>query len=885
MGLDGKGVERMRGSSAASIPAPLRREVRLLSTILGRVLEESDGPELLADVERLRRATIAFRRDPTPDRRTRIAQIVDGFAPERAEQVARAFTCYFQLINLAEEHHRLRVLRGRDVAMEAVRDSLGAGVADARDALGDEGLTALLGRLEIMPVLTAHPTEARRRAIVETLWRIGALVEGLDHAQLSPSELLDVDRRLMEEVTALWRTGQVRARRPEPLDEVRAEMALFDQTIFDVLPIVAREMDRALAPGSGARPPAFDRPFLRWGTWVGGDRDGNPHVTADVTRRAVEIASEHVLLGLESEARRIARFLTASERDTPATQELLQRLAGAADVLPVVAGELERRLADSPHRRMLALAAHRLAATRSEASGRYPGADAFRDDLRVIQRSLAAAGAERLAYGELQHLLWQAEAFGFHLAELEVREHATVIGSALEELRSSVEEPTPATREVLATIRTMAELQGRFGPACCRRYVVSFTRAASDVLAVHELAALASGGRGFELDVVPLFETRADLAAAAGILDELVKAPVFADRVAASGGRVEVMLGYSDSAKEIGVLAANLAIYRAQVDLTAWARDHGLRLTIFHGRGGALGRGGGPASRAILGQAPGSVDGGFKTTEQGEVAFARYGNLRIAQRHLEQMTSAVLVASTPMHEARLEACWERFQPAAARMAEASETAYRALIGRPGFVGFFLRATPMDEIGSLALGSRPARRPAGPDAGDLTELRAIPWVFAWSQSRINLPGWYGLGSGLAAVAGERGGLARLRAMAAEWPFFTSFLENAELSLAKADAPIAELYLALGNDATIAAAIVEEHARTTDLVLSITGHDAPLAGRPLLRTAVDLRNPYVDALSFLQLRFLRAAREDPADAESRRLVQITINGVAAGLQNTG
>ncbi len=707
----------------------------------------------------------------------------------------------------------------------------------------------------------------------------------LDDAQLSASERLDVDRRLMEEVTALWRTGQVRARRPEPLDEVRAEMALFDQTIFDVLPIVAREMDRALAPGSGARAPAFDRPFLRWGTWVGGDRDGNPRVTAEVTRRAVEIAAEHVLLGLESEARRIARSLTASERDTPATQELLQRLAGAADVLPVVAGELERRLADSPHRRMLALTAHRLAATRSEASGRYPDADAFRDDLRVIQRSLAAAGAERLAYGELQHLLWQAEAFGFHLAELEVREHAAVVASALEGSARAASEPSPATREVLATIRTMAELQGRFGPACCRRYVVSFTRAASDVLAVHELAALASPDQGFELDVVPLFETRADLAAATGILDELLKAPVFADRVAARGGRVEVMLGYSDSAKEVGVLAANLAIYRAQVDLTAWARDHGLRLTIFHGRGGALGRGGGPASRAILGQAPGSVDGGFKTTEQGEVAFARYGNLRIAQRHLEQMTSAVLVASTPMHEARLEACWERFRPAAARMAEASETAYRALIGRPGFVGFFLRATPMDEIGSLALGSRPARRPAGPDAGDLTELRAIPWVFAWGQSRINLPGWYGLGSGLAAVAGERGGLAQLRAMAAEWPFFTSFLENAELSLAKADAPIAELYLELGDDAAIAAAIVEEHARTTDLVLSITGHDAPLAGRPLLRTAVDLRNPYVDALSFLQLRFLRAAREDPADAESRRLVQITINGVAAGLQNTG
>ena len=710
MGLDGMG-----GSAAASIPAPLRREVRLLSTILGRVVEESDGPDLLADVERLRRATIAFRRDPTPERRSRIAQIVDGFAPERAEQVARAFTCYFQLINLAEEHHRLRVLRGRDGAREAVRDSLAAGVADARDELGDDGLTALLGRLEIMPVLTAHPTEARRRAIVETLWRIGVLVRRLDDAQLSASERLDVDRRLMEEVTALWRTGQVRPRRPEPLDEVRAEMALFDQTIFDVLPVVAREMDRALAPGSGARAPAFDRPFLRWGTWVGGDRDGNPRVTADVTRRAVEIAAEHVLLGLESEARRIARSLTASERDTPTTQELRRRLAGTADVLPVVAGELERRLADSPHRRMLALTAHRLAATRSEASGRYPGAGAFRDDLLVIQRSLAAAGAERLAYGELQHLLWQAEAFGFHLAELEVREHAAVVASALEELRSGVERAEPGhpggRGDDPHDGRAPRSVRVGLLPPLRRELHARGLRRARGLRA--RGARVGRAGPGFETDVVPLFETRADLAAATGILDELLKAPAFADRVAAREGRVEVMLGYSDSAKEVGVLAANLAIYRAQVDLTAWARDHGLRLTIFHGRGGALGRGGGPASRAIIGQAPGSVDGGFKTTEQGEVAFARYGNLRIAQRHLEQMTSAVLVASTPMHEARLEACWERFRPAAVRMAEASETAYRALIGRPGFVRLLPArdADGRDRIARARFASRtPARGP-------------------------------------------------------------------------------------------------------------------------------------------------------------------------------
>jgi phosphoenolpyruvate carboxylase len=326
------------------------------------------------------------------------------------------------------------------------------------------------------------------------------------------------------------------------------------------------------------------------------------------------------------------------------------------------------------------------------------------------------------------------------------------------------------------------------------------------------------------------------------------------------------------------MLSANLALHRAQADIAAWARERGLTLTLFHGRGGALGRGGGPANRAILGQAPGSVDARFKVTEQGEVAFARYGNPRIAHRHLEQLTNAVLLASTPDHEQRAAAAWRRFGPIAERMAAASERAWRDLVGRPGFAAFFQRATPIEEIGALQLGSRPSRRSA--DATSIDDLRAIPWVFAWSQSRVNLPGWFGLGTGLAqAEPGEA------RAMYGEWPLFASLVENAELSLAKADRSIAERHLAIGGDDAIAEVILAELDRTLQAVVAVTGHARPLEGRPVLRRAIDLRNPYVDALSLIQLRFLRELREHGHSSGAESIVQVTVNGVAAGLQNTG
>ncbi|HUY61709.1 MAG TPA: phosphoenolpyruvate carboxylase, partial [Candidatus Dormibacteraeota bacterium] len=739
----------------------------------------------------------------------------------------------------------------------------------------------------------------------EALQRLAAQLAQLDDPAAARVERAEARRHLLEEVAILWRTAQLRSHRPDPLDEVRALMAVFDQTLFALVPAVYRELDRALEPGTAGRRPPRVPAFLHWGSWVGGDRDGNPSVTAEVTRATLGVQADHILRGLEAAARRIARSLTVSARHCPPSAELLSALARAERTFPREAAALQRRTPEQPHRRQLVLIAERILVTRLSEflnAAAYPTPAPLLEDLRAVQRSLAASGAPRPAYGELQHLIWQVETFGFHLLSLEIRQHSLVHGRAVAELLPAAagdaaaldrvaREGGPAvaaasaeTREVLATLRVMAALQARFGADACRRYVVSFSRAPADLVAVRALARLAVPD-GLELDVVPLFESLADLQAAPDILDGALALPGMAAALEAHGRRLEVMLGYSDSAKEVGFLAANVALYEAQGRLAAWARRRGIVLTLFHGRGGALGRGGGPTHRAILGQARGSVGGRFKVTEQGEVVFERYGNPIIARRHLEQTTGAVLLASTPAAEAPHGAS-TRFLAVARRMARASAAAYAALVEQPGFPEFLVRVTPITELGNLPIGSRPSRRAAG---SDLAALRAIPWVFAWAQNRCNLAGWYGLGSGLAAVADRPGGLGTLQDLHRQWPFFASLLDNAELSLGKADLSIARHYLALGDRPELAAAIEREFQRTEELVLAVTGHDRLLAGRPALRRTVELRNPYIDALSFLQLRFLAELRAGPAAREEAvhlgELVQLTVSGVAAGLQNTG
>jgi phosphoenolpyruvate carboxylase len=497
------------------------------------------------------------------------------------------------------------------------------------------------------------------------------------------------------------------------------------------------------------------------------------------------------------------------------------------------------------------------------------------DDLCTVRDSLASAGAPRLAYGELQHLIWQAETFGFNLAELEVRQHSTVHALALAEVSADTQSET--TREVLDTLGVMASIQSRFGPEACRRYVVSFTRSADDVAAVYELARQTPMPP--VLDVIPLFETLDDLARAVEVMEKVITLPPVRERLAANGRQLEVMLGYSDSAKEAGPLSATIALHDAQAALSVWAASRKIELTLFHGRGGALGRGGGPANRAVRAQAPGSVAGCFKVTEQGEVIFARYGNQAIARRHLEQVASAVLEASTLTTRSHDPA--RGFREVASRIDDASRTAYRRLVESPGFEMWFMQVSPIDELGRLRIASRPTRRATG---HRLEDLRAIPWVFAWSQMRLNLPGWYGLGSGLSAAP-----LSDLRRAYASWPLFNVMLDNAEMSLAKTDRRIAERYLALGDRSDLRALVLEEYELTVERVLAVTRHRRLLEDRRVLSWAIELRNPYVDALSHLQLRALRALRTKSTTKAQREkaesVFQLTVNGVAAGLQNTG
>jgi phosphoenolpyruvate carboxylase len=945
-------MERTRDRDRAALPEPMRREVRLLGDILGEIIRDSGGPELLADVERLRHAVIDARQHEPHDGHEaadEIATLVASWSVEQAEQVARAFAVYFHLANLAEEHQRIRNLRERDTGQEPARESLAAAVAEISRDAGPEHLRELLASLRVHLVLTAHPTEARRRAVVAALRRISGLLDVLDDQRAAAADHAEARRELREQIDLLWRTSQLRVKAMDPIDEVRTVMTAFDETLFRVVPAVYRELDRAVAvkgagPGGtgGGSPPCQERvggtggqdpvpAFLRLGSWVGADRDGNPFVTAQVTRETATIQADHVLRALEVAATRIGRALTLHAATTPPSAGLRRALAAAHAAHPELLAEIEARSPQEPYRTYLLYAAQRINATRvRHADLAYPGPAEFLADLRTVQESLAAAGAVQQARGELQHLIWQAETFGFHLAGLEVRQHSEVHARALAELRAAGPpgaEPTALqgalsaqAEEVLATFRAVAWVQDRYGVDACRRYVVSFTRSAADIAAVHELARYAmAGGRPPVLDVVPLFESAADLANAPDVLTGMLALPEVAERLAASGRELEAMLGYSDSAKELGPASATLRLFDTQARLAAWAKANDVRLTLFHGRGGALGRGGGPAGRAVLAQAPGSVNGSFKVTEQGEVIFARYGQRAIAKRHLEQVGSAVLLASSARIAERTATAAQTYSGVAARIDQAACAAFRRLVEADGFADWFARISPLGEIGGLRIGSRPAKRglrPAAPAAGaasgggaagaasgsgaagaasggpvpamDLADLRAIPWVFAWSQTRMNLPGWFGLGSGLAAVA-DADGPDVLRRAYREWPLFRVLLENAEMSLAKTDRLIGARYLALGGREDLTEMVLAEYDLTRRLVLTVTGHDRLLANRHVLSRAVSLRDPYVDALSYLQLRALAALRDtDPQDDERERLERLlllTVNGVAAGLQNTG
>ena len=696
--------------------------------------------------------------------------------------------------------------------------------------------------------------------------------------------------------------------------------------------------------------------LLRFGSWIGADRDGHPGVTADVTLQAARLQAEHLLRGYEAVASRLMQTVAARVPPERLDRALGSRLARDAEELPETVRHLRRRFPEEPYRQRLGAIAERLRRTRASLTGEtaprtggYADAAALDAELVVIQEALVADGLGRVAYGQLADLRWQVATFGFHLASLEVRQHADVHRAAvqaMDEGSSPDAEVAPGVTlgEVLATFRAIARLQGRFGVEACRRYVISFTTSPQDVATVLDLARLAAEPEPFRvpvpaladlppalpvLDVVPLLESAEALAGAGPLLDTLLSDPAYRAHLRSRGDAQEVMLGYSDSSKESGFLAANWLLYGAQEALVASARRHGVALTLFHGRGGAIGRGGGPANRAILAQAPGSVNGHLKFTEQGEVIAAHYADPVIAQRHLEQVTAATLLASTPEHEAEVAGAAATGAGTMAELAAISHTAYRSLVERPAFAAFFRSATPIDLIAGLGLGSRPAARPgvAGrpaapapavaprlhrPHAAASAPAHAAAPRLRQTPARTSRPSGPSRGSSPGPRPGRtcRAGMAwaprsRPRRRAADtrswstwpslyrgWPFFASVLDNAELSLAKADLGTFRRYadLAGGGEATAIRGMIEaEYSRSVRMLLLITGQDRLLAGHPTLARSIELRNPYIDALSAIQVELLGRLR-DPAldvrdEAAMRAVIGATINGIAAGLQNTG
>ncbi len=982
--------------------ASLSREVKLLGALLGQVIAEQGGPELLDLVERSRLRSIAFRETGDEEAEAALAAELDSLEVAQAEALTNAFSLYFQLINLAEERDAVRRLRDE----QRVSGKTAEGSPDsAIDWLLERGWTAeriaqLLGRMRISPVLTAHPTEARRRTMLTALRRCYRLVEQLDDPRLGPADDAEIRRLLREEISILWRSSAVRRLTPSPMDEVRTAMTFFDETLFRVVPRVYRLFDRALdrteavgkagpaaggtaasagdragdraghlaaepsgsggradgdvfagdAGRTGTRPPRVAA-FLRWGSWIGGDRDGNPAVTAELTRQVPRVHAAHLLHGYEAVATRLLSSIAVFVARDDLRPALETRLARDAEDLPDTMRDLARRYPDEPYRRRLGAIAERLRRTRAflteesgPISGRYPSPDQLIAELDEMQRCLVDDRLPRVAYGEVQDFRWQVETFGFHLASLELRQHSEVHEAALAALRASATaasaaaasataasatagsataadlegELTPGVTvgEVLSTFRAAAAIQRRFGEEACHRYIVSFTRSHDDVLRVLDLAAAAAESSipaaatgGFPagapvLDVVPLFESGDALEGCGEILEELFADERYRRHLAARGNRQEVMLGYSDSNKESGFLSAVWMLYGAQARLAEVARRNGIELTLFHGRGGAIGRGGGPTNWAILAQAPRSIDGRFKMTEQGETVAANYANLAIAEHHLGLVGSAVVVASTAEHDECIDEIDDRGRETMDELAGLARRAYRALVyEEPGFERFFRAATPLAELSTMALGSRPARRvdagnrsaerPA-PQASGIESLRAIPWVFAWSQARIGLPAWYGLGSALEGYerAHGAGSLEKVAQLYRDWPFLASALDNSELILGRSEPRIGRLYAALADDdegVRLWVRILGEYDRSTRLLRKVTGRNELLAAEPLVGRSIRLRRPYIDPLSHIQVRFLARLRllpaGDPDRERFRRLVQLSVNGVAAGLQNTG
>jgi phosphoenolpyruvate carboxylase len=879
---------------------PLRHDLARLTAALWSAVENLGGHRVEALCRQLGDTAAVLRRGDLPGGRRAFAHQVEALGEDDLEAAARAHALECHLMNTAEERERLRALHARG-------DEPADGAAAAIDALIEAGFRdrdfhALFDRALVMPVITAHPTESRRRSSLDHLTRIANLLDRRGSA-------------LEAEVLALHATEDARVRRPTPLDEAETALEVFRRSLLEVTPKLYRTLEDRLARRLGG---AWRLPsFVRWGTWVGGDRDGNPNVTAAVTRAVLQRQRQTVLTRYLHDVEELGRSLSISSlrARTGSLDELLASIEHDRDRLPEVAAHARPRTPHEPWREKLWYVQARLRATLEYGELGYVDAARYREDLAVLDRTLRAAGFAVVADQELRDALRRVDVFGFHLASLDLRQHSGVHDRVVGELLARGGRPgyleldeagrravlgdvlaqpiapvrdrealTADTRELLWTLDVVGRARRELGPRACERYITSFTREVSDLLEVVFLARAAGLAPG-ELRPVPLLEQLEDLERAEPIARAMLAHPVLKTELsAAANGNVEleVMVGYSDSGKQVGYVASAMALRRAQQALAQVTSDHDVLLTIFHGRGGALGRGGGPASEAIRAQPPQAIRGRMRVTEQGETVTARYAQPAIAERDLELTLAAILGAAAAERTATEDASDEQHL---AHAADAARGAYLELTrDEDRLARYTVAATPIEDVAHLPIGSRPASRAA---RMSLESLRAIPWVFSWTQSRHGIPGWFGVGTAIEALVREVG-VAGVRALAERSRFFRALVHNTEVSLVRSDIDVAREWSRLADpDAEkLFEQIADEHARTVHALRDTLGMTPLLATRPYLVASVERRNPHLDVLSHVQIEALRRRRAGQGDADRlTRIVFTTIGGIAGGLQTAG
>ncbi|MGQ0464109.1 MAG: phosphoenolpyruvate carboxylase [Sporichthyaceae bacterium] len=903
--------------STHQAPEGLRADIRRLGDLLGQTLERQQGADMLALVEAVRAGV------RTADEAT--AVLLGRLDSADATVLVRAFGTYFHLANIAEQVHRARELTRRRVERGGWLEQAVAKIEAAQIPAAQ--LRADVAHLGVRPVFTAHPTEAARRSTLEKLLQIAQLLEA---HPATAADARRVNRRLAEAVDLLWQTDELRVSRPEPQDEARNAVYYLTELASGAVPDVLEEFDELL-DALGVELPPTARP-LSFGSWIGGDRDGNPNVTPEVTRDVLVLAHEYGIAAARRALDDLRRDLSQSSRTTGVGAALQARLDADLARLPEVADRYRRLNAEEPYRLALTCFGAKLANTRARmfagtphVPGRdYLGAVELLDDLTVVRDSLLEHGGELVARGRLERTIRTIAAFGLHLATLDVREHAKAHHDALGQLfdrlgetdkpyaeldrperivllareltgrRPLTPQPPPLDEAGLRTFGAflaIGDLLDRFGPKVVQSYIVSMTQGVDDLLAAVLLAREAGlvdlAGGAARIGFVPLLETPEELGQAGQILDDLLSIEPYRRLVELRGNLQEVMLGYSDSNKAGGIATAQWQIHRAQRALRDVARSHGVRLRLFHGRGGTVGRGGGPTHDAIMAQPWGTLDGEMKVTEQGEVISDKYLLPALARENLELTLAAVLEAAVlyrrprvvPDDLARWDACMDL-------VSQAAHSAYRSFVEDPDLPRYFLTSTPVELLGDLNIGSRPSRRPGG--GAGIADLRAIPWVFGWTQSRQIVPGWFGVGSGLAAARAAGHG-EMLDEMYRRWPFFRNFLSNVEMTLAKTDLRIAEHYvrqLAPPEVAHLFDVVVAECDRTVAELLAVTGQSELLESNPVLRATLRTRDAYLDPLSYLQVSLLRRVRaSDDPDEQVQRALLLSVNAIAAGLRNTG